>query len=480
MYEHNFPIRKGSRRKEDPVKCLRDRRLLANERASATVSNSAVASLMTRVSSHFDHRSKSRSAIPLPFSILLLVTIASLLAYGLPLDFRHVISAFLLLLSTVHVVISAMKIDQEVARSDMTTTATATTAMPTLREFLSHPDGYHMSFAPAFFGFYAYFGALAAMEEGTDGLVVPASTVECHADDDVGEAEAADIGGDVVVASRHLLRSVSGASAGAMAAVMLAAGIQPREAYEFASAFTWEMIADPPGFGGYARGHNFEGAMRKFIWERSTAKRRRRTPPAVGRDGEGPDDDTVIGTGLRLEEGLVPVAVSAFDLMRMKGSILIEGCMARAARSSAGFPGLFQPVAWRGGRRVGDRNDGGTSWLPDSLLIDGGITDRMGLNGLRALSSSDAKMKRVINIVVGDSVFRGPSGVGGMTGVNAEYLVSIAIVGTPVCGPWAMKNGPRAFESARKAMAAALDQPMERGTCNNHLVIRVDASKWLE
>jgi hypothetical protein len=165
----------------------------------------------------------------------------------------------------------------------------------------------------------------------------------------------------------------------------------------------------------------------------------------------------------------------------MRGTILIEGCMARAARSSAGFPGLFQPVAWRGGRDVGNSSDGVKSWLPDSLLIDGGIADGLGLNGLGALPPSDSKTKRVINLVVGDFGFNGPSGIRDIpAGVNAEYVVSIAIVGTPLCGPWAMKNGSRAFEAARKAVAAAMDKPMAKGTCDNHHVIRIDASEWLD
>jgi len=64
-------------------------------------------------------------------------------------------------------------------------------------------------------------------------------------------------------------------------------------------------------------------------------------------------------------------------------------------------------------------------------------------------------------------------------GVNAESLVSIAVMNTPLCGPWAMENGPKAVDAARRAIIAALDTPMERGTCDNHYVLRVDASKYL-
>ena len=121
------------------------------------------------------------------------------------------------------------------------------------------------------------------------------------------------------------------------------------------------------------------------------------------------------------------------------------------------------------------------TWLPDSLLIDGGITDGLGLNGLGG-TSDDEQKKRVINMVVGDFGFQGPSGIESMPpGVHAKSLVSIALLGTPMCGPWAMQNGPRAVESARKAMAEALDTPMERvvSTSDDHYLVKVDASKWL-
>ena len=89
------------------------------------------------------------------------------------------------------------------------------------------------------------------------------------------------------------------------------------------------------------------------------------------------------------------------------------------------------------------------------MLIDGGIRDGLGLVGLGTFSS---EKKRVVNLVVGDFGFQGPGGIHSLPkGVNASSLVSIAIIGTPMCGPWAMGNGKRAVESARKAMLMALD-----------------------
>lgn len=184
-----------------------------------------------------------------------------------------------------------------------------------------------------------------------------------------------------------------------------------------------------------------------------------------------PSDDETEDVGVQLQDTLVPVAVSGFDLLRLKGVNLTRGCAARAARASAGFPGLFQPVKWMEMNSEVQRR-----WLPDALLIDGGITDALGLNGLSDHPSQ--KKKRIINVVAGDFGCI-PSGIKDLPkGVNAESLVSISIVGTPMCGPWAMENGPVAVEMARQAMASMMDVPMERGTSRNHFVLRVDASKF--
>ena len=336
--------------------------------------------------------------------------------------------------------------------------------------------------------FFAYFGALTALEESNPGRIVPTPP---SSNDDTTK------NGDTTTEATSTcgLMSAAGGSAGAMAAVMLSAGIHPRIAAEFAFSFTWGMVSDPPGLGGYVKGNNFEECMRTFIKKYAKI---RRDPPMTGSTGNvrgDNDDDT---PPFRLEEALVPVAVSVFDLLRMSGVNLSRGCMARAARSSAGFPGLFQPVAWREEEGDGDNDDDDANngkekrgrLLPDSLLIDGGITDGLGLNGLACAippctaadeTKEDRKEKRVINMVVGDFGFKGPRGLKDIPpGVDATSLVSIAIVNTPLCGPWAMKNGPRAYESARRAMEDMLDVPMERGADDNHYVLRVDASRWLD
>lgn len=315
-------------------------------------------------------------------------------------------------------------------------------SLPTLRDYLSDPEGFHMAFAPAFFGFFAYFGCLSALEEGTGGLIVPPIEEKRN---NIGD-ECTSLG----------LRSVAGASAGAMAATLLASGIDPSVAAEFTSKFTWSMVSDPPGYGGYVKGNRFEEAMVDFMLKEASKVKRA---------------DKSSDTPMQFDEALIPCAVSGFDLLRMKGVILSSGSMAKAARASAGFPGLFQPVAWR--EKCDEKK-----WFPDALLIDGGIRDGLGLAGLSAFGG---EKKRVVNVVVGDFGFSGASGIHSLPeGLNASSLVSISIAGTPKCGPWAMENGKRAVESAKKAMLMALDLPMEKGDGENHYVLRLDASKFLD
>jgi len=254
--------------------------------------------------------------------------------------------------------------------------------------------------------------------------------------------------------------------------------------------------------------------MRKFILEAASIVRKEKKNSGFDRTGnDGADledeeecssnDEANTSNPFQLEEALIPVSVSTFDILRMKEKIISKGCMAKAARASAGFPGLFQPVAWReaeGGEESSDENpqsnhEKSKKWgrimsmvKEYSFLIDGGISDGLGLNGLGVSASSPGEKKRIINMVVGDLKFQGPSNIIKKMplNLNPSSIVSIALVNTPMCGPWAMKNGPRAVESTRKAMSAMMDVPMERVAVEgaqqhqHHYLLRVDASKWLE
>ena len=288
----------------------------------------------------------------------------------------------------------------------------------TLREFLMDPDeGIHLGMAPSFFGFYGYLGVLTAWEEELSN-----ATFTFRLDK---------------------IDGVAGASAGAMAAVLLASGVPPKVAAEFCSTISLEAIADPPGLLAAFQGNKFEQTMYHFLQESS--------PLQI----------------LTLEDAIIPVCVSGFDIQTMQGRLLTTGSMARAARASATFPGLFQPVGWE---EPGQDED--------YLLIDGGIADFSGLNGLAALSPEQPK--RVVNLVAGE-FFRGvPPGPSTMPkGLNTTSLLSISIQNLPACGPWAMKNGPKAVEAARRAMRASLDLPLHYGKEPGHFELHIDASSFI-
>ncbi len=77
---------------------------------------------------------------------------------------------------------------------------------------------------------------------------------------------------------------------------------------------TLDKCADYPAVGAFLRGNKFEQIMFDFM------------------RSEQPD------MSLLLQDSVLPVAVTAFDLQTMQGQILSTGSMARAARASATFP----------------------------------------------------------------------------------------------------------------------------------------------
>jgi len=187
--------------------------------------------------------------------------------------------------------------------------------------------------------------------------------------------------------------------------------------------------------------------------------------------------------------------VSAFDLRTLKGQILRTGCMAKAARASATFPFLFEPVSWRRDNTTRDAitEDKITGSDSSFLFIDGGITDFAGLNGLGPFleeevsaaaaagnSSTGRKQRRhrVVNLSVGDFFGGAPPGPSSLPdGVPVEVL-SISIRNLPGCGPWAMSNGPRAVDAAHRAMLASLDVPLHKGEEEHHYELHIDTSSF--
>lgn len=206
----------------------------------------------------------------------------------------------------------------------------------TLRKYLNSPDGFHLGMAPAFFGFYAYFGALMTLDELR---LLPSSVQRLNH-----------------LKSVHL-KSVSGSSAGAMvsvhlhfpfhslkvtkrsnisyfynhcknyvidekkAASLVSIGLPPRDAAKYVSSLDFKSFADFPGFGGFLKGAKFEQMLRDYIASSH------QIPSQKGVES------------INIENSLIPLAIPVFDVSSMKEVILTEGDMAKATRSSATFPG---------------------------------------------------------------------------------------------------------------------------------------------
>ena len=261
---------------------------------------------------------------------------------------------------------------------------------------------------------------------------------------------------------------------GAMAAVLLATGLNPRDSAEFVATQQLKDFADPIGLGGILKGNMFEKIM---------VNRLKRIKLMNA------SDDASNIENMKLEHSLIPVAVTAFDLLTLQTKTLKKGCMARAARASACFPILFQPVSWSDDcdddlEDVEEKN-GFFSKLkkslsfPKYLFIDGGVNDPHGLVGLGSLKPSEKK-KRIVNLAVGPFARNGPLGPSEMpAGLDASAVLSVSVENAPRCGPDKMSNGPRATQAAMDAVNAVLDVPMYYGKEENHFILNIDATAFI-
>lgn len=183
----------------------------------------------------------------------------------------------------------------------------------TLRDFLNHPDGFHLAMAPSFFGFYSYLGALIAMEEEMVGIL----PTHRNSNNNTKLLSAAD------TTTTPQMKSVVGSSAGAMVAVLIAAGVSPRLAANFITSLTLQDFADPPGILAVFRGIKFDLLMKAFLKKHT-------------------NHDVAL-----LEDAILPVAVTTFDLTTWKEKVFSDGCMAKIKQRVLvqRFLGCFNPYS---------------------------------------------------------------------------------------------------------------------------------------
>lgn len=200
---------------------------------------------------------------------------------------------------------------------------------------------------------------------------------------------------------------VSGASAGALVAASWAAGLN---APELASELESLQRADfwDPGLGpGLLKGQLFRDRMAGLLPART------------------------------FDACRVPVAVSVFDVLKAKTSVIDSGDVPTAISASCAVPFLFHPV------RIAGRT-----------YLDGGILDRPGLLGM-----PKSEPRLFFHHIASKSAWRlknelPPRRVG---------MFSLVIEDLPRSGPFRLEEGRRAFHAARKATKRALDKKVEDG-----------------
>jgi NTE family protein len=205
----------------------------------------------------------------------------------------------------------------------------------------------------------------------------------------------------------------SGSSAGALVAAAHAAGVSASALVEELSALEREHFWDPgPLFGvlqgGLLRGELFRQRVEAILPVRT------------------------------FEACRIPIAVSTFDVRTRRTHVVDRGELGSAIVASCAVPGLFRPV----------RRDG-------RLLLDGGIRDRPGIEGL-------PRGERVLfHHLASRSPWRRSSE---LAIPRREGLVALVVDGLPRSGPDELAAGKRAMALAREAARRALDRPIERDT----------------
>jgi len=202
---------------------------------------------------------------------------------------------------------------------------------------------------------------------------------------------------------------VSGASAGALVGGLWAAGLDAPVLIDELTRLRRDDFWDP-GIGfGLLRGERFRARLEQLL------------PVA--------DFDAC----------RVPTALSVYDLFSRSTRVVESGALAPAIQASCTLPVLFQPT-WHEGRP----------------LMDGGILDRPGLDGVpdgarvlhHHLASRSPWRRR------GSATLEPP---------NRTGLVAMVIEGLPRSGPFRLDAGVRAIDAARRATRLALDRPAEDG-----------------
>jgi NTE family protein len=202
---------------------------------------------------------------------------------------------------------------------------------------------------------------------------------------------------------------VSGASAGALVGGLWAAGLEMAEARRTLVGLTREAFWDPgPGLG-LLRGRKLRTLLEALLPERTFGRTR------------------------------VPLAISVFDVMTRRTTVLTEGAIAPAIHASCAVPVMFHPV------RIGGR-----------LYVDGGVADRPGLSGMPGAG-------RVFYHHLASRLSRGRAAARRNAIPHRPNLYALTLEGLPRPHPFDLTSGARAIDEAYARTWTALHRPAGDG-----------------
>lgn len=200
-----------------------------------------------------------------------------------------------------------------------------------------------------------------------------------------------------------LPRRVSGSSAGALVGALYCAGVDASVLEDELRRLRRADFWDPRPGAGLLRGELFRAKLESLL-------------PRPTFDG------------CRAE-----LAISVFDVLSRRTVVLERGQLAPAIHATCAVPLLFHPV-----------------FIDGRPLLDGGVADRPGLLG----------MPPGERVLFHHLTSRSPWRTAGSMGIPTRAgMVTLAIDGLPRLGPFRLEQGPRAFQHARRATRAALEQP---------------------
>jgi NTE family protein len=202
---------------------------------------------------------------------------------------------------------------------------------------------------------------------------------------------------------------ISGSSAGALAGGLFAAGLDGVALRDEFVSLRREHFWDPGLGPGLLRGRLFETRLQAALPVR------------------------------QFDDCRIPLALSAYDIVRHRTRVIDSGRLAPAIVASCSLPLLFQPAMLDGCR-----------------LLDGGVLDRPGLEGM-------PPGERVLHHhLIPQSIWRLKHALDERS-VYHPAPVSLVIRGLPRVGPFALERGMTAFRAAECATRRALASRIEMG-----------------